>query len=299
MSPIARQRLKTVELLYFSLVVLLALVGFFILGRETGIRFPCVSSSLCAFSLVLGGLMCWLLAGDLRWAFFTPVGLAHQISYSPALLVVYAAGVLQQNRSVRARSRAFLSGALCLAVVALLVGALLRPVLRPIQLAKLSLWEGDVCLQSHESSCVPAAAVNLLHLHGLEFSEWQLAELALTSQCGTPPVGSLLAISKAVEGTELQADAQLNRPNDEAQQPLPILAHVRFDQSLEARQQTSGLYSRLLQGIRARSDGHAVVIVERCDEGWVVLDPAAGRVVWSAEQMAECWSGEGVYLSVK
>jgi hypothetical protein len=288
-----------VELLYFSLLVVLTSVGFFILGRETGIRFPVASTGLCAFSLALGGLMCWLAAGDLRWALCTPVGMAHLVSYSPALLVIISAGVLIVNESVHVRSRALLCGALCLAVAALLVGAVLRPVLQPIQLAKLSLWKGDVCLQSHESSCVPAAAVNLLHLHGIEFSERQLAELALTSHYGTPPVGSFLAISQAAEGTELQAAIQLKRPYLDAHQPLPILAHVRFDQSIETRPRSSGLYSRLLQGIRARSNGHAVVIVERCDEGWVVVDPAAGRVVWSAEQMAECWSGEGVYLSAK
>lgn len=287
------------ELLYFSLLVVLTSVGFFILGREIGIRFPAANTGLCAFLLTLGGLMCWLLAGDLRWVFFTPVGMAHLVSYSPALLVVYAAGALHVNPSVHAGNRALLSSLLCLAVVVLLVGALQRPVLQPIQLAKLSLWKGDVCLQSHESSCVPAAAVNLLHLHGLEFSERQLAEHALTSHYGTPPVGSFLAISQAVEGTELQAAIQLKRPRQDAYQPLPILAHVRFDQSIEARPRSSGLYSRLLQGIRARSDGHAIVIVERCAEGWVVVDPAAGRVVWSAEQMTECWSGEGVYLSAK
>ncbi|MDX1928933.1 MAG: hypothetical protein SFV81_20550 [Pirellulaceae bacterium] len=288
-----------VELLYFILLVVLTSVGFFSLGRETGIRFPGANTGLCAFSLALGGLMCWMLAGDLRWAFCSPAGMAHLVSYSPALLFVYAAGALYVNPSVQAGSRALLSGLLCLAVIVLLVGALQRPVLQPIQLAKLSLWKGDVCLQSHESSCVPAAAVNLLHLHGMEFSERQLAEFALTSHYGTPPVGSFLAINQAVEGTAFQAAIQLKRPHLDANQPLPILAHVRFDQSIEARPRSSGLYSRLLQGIRARSDGHAIVIVERCAEGWVVVDPAAGRVVWSAEQMTECWSGEGVYLSAK
>lgn len=287
-----------VELLFIYTAVVFISVGFFSLGRVLGTRLPVISTVLCAFLLVFGGIMCWMTAGDLRWAVFAPMNIAHLMSYSPALLVVYSAGSLSVNQTVHARSRAMLSGLLCLAVAALIVGGLLRPACQPPLLAEQSIWSGGVCLQSHESSCAPAAAANLLHLHGLEFGERELADFAQTSLCGTPPIGSFLAVSQAVEGTELKACIQL-RGGVHLVQYLPMLAHVRFDKSRVSASNSSGLCSKFLHGIRARSEGHAVVIVERCKEGWVVADPAAGKVIWSDAQLAECWNGEGVYLSAK
>jgi hypothetical protein len=285
-----------VELLFSYAVLSLIAVGFFILGRVLGTRFPLVSTVFCAFSLLVGWLMCWVAGGDLQWALWMPTSVAYQMSYSPALLVVSAAGSLCVNKTVRTRSRRLLSGALCLAVATLFAGVLLRPYFRPPQLSEHNLWNGGVCLQSHESSCVPAAASNLLHLHGLEFGERQLADFARTSLDGTPPLGSFLAVSQAIKGTELKACIQLKRPSEGIVAHLPMLAHVRFDESADGVTSVSSLYSRFLHGIRARSQGHAIVIVDHCEEGWVIADPAAGKVIWSEEYLAASWDGEGVYL---
>ena len=288
-----------VELLFSSVVLASIAVGFFSLGRVLGTRFPLASTAICSISLVFGGLMCWVAGGDLRWALWTPAIIAFPMSYSPALLVLSAAGSFSVNQTVRARSRIALSGALCVAVAGLIGAVLFRPYCRPISLAHHSLWNGGVCLQSHESSCVPAAAANLLHLYGLQFSERELAGFARTSLDGTPPLGSYLAVSQSIEGTELRACIQLSQPTGSVVQHLPMLAHVRFDDSSSSGMNATGLYSRLLQGIRARSEGHAVVIIEHCEEGWVVADPAAGRVIWSDEHLAASWNGEGVYLCPK
>ena len=288
-----------VELLFSYAFLTLIAVGFFSLGRVFGIRFPLGGTVFCAFSLLFGGLMCWVAGGDLRWAIWVPAFIAYQMSYSPALLVVFAAGSLSVNQTVRARSRGVLSGALCLAVAALFGGALLRPYCRPPQLSQNNLWAEGVCLQSHESSCVPAAASSLLHLYGLEFGERKLAEFALTSLDGTPPLGSFLAISQAAEGSDFKACIQLKQPVEDVVAHLPILAHVRFDESTESGPNKPSIYSRFLHGIRARSEGHAVVIVKRGEDGWEVADPASGSVIWSNEYLAESWDGEGVYLCPK
>ncbi len=285
-----------VELLISYAALAFFAAGLFVFSREVGTRFSRGCTFYCAFLLILGCLMCWEVGGDLRWGLWVPRVIAFQISYSPALLIVCAAGCLSVNQTVRARSRGLLSGGLCIAVVALFAIALARPRWRPPQLSPQTLWEEGVCLQSHESSCVPAAAANLLHLYGFEFSERDLAKTALTSLDGTPPVGSFLAISQAVEGTELKARVQIKKPTEGSIPHLPMLAHVRFDQSTGNGSSAVGLFSRFLHGIRARSEGHAVVIVERCEGGWIVADPAAGRVVWSDQHLAACWSGEGVYL---
>ena len=285
-----------VELLFSYAALALFAAGLFVLSREVGTRFPGGCTIYCALLLVLGFLLCWEAGGDLRWGLWVPTSIAFQMSYSPSLLIVCSAGFLSVNQTVRARRRGLLSSGLCIAVVALFASALARPHWRPPQLSPQTLWAKGVCLQSHESSCVPAAVANLLHLHGFEFSERDLASIALTSLDGSPPVGSFLAISRAVEGTELKAYVQLVRPSQGLVRHLPMLAHVRFDDSTGNGSSAVGLYSRFLHGIRARSEGHAVVIVERCEDGWVVADPAAGRVIWSDQYLAECWNGEGVYL---
>ena len=286
-----------VELLFSIVILPVGALSFFTLGRVLGTRFSSTSTLLCGALLLLGSLSCWLAGGALQWALWTPSSIAYQMSYSPALLVVCAAGVLSVDSTVQARSRELLSSGLCLSVAALLCGALLRPYCRPPELSPQSLWSEGVCLQSHESSCVPAAASSLLHLHGLEFGEQALAVTALTSSDGTPPLGSFLAVSKATAGSDFKACIQLNRPSPESILHLPMLAHVQFDGVHGSKSNTRGLYSRFLNGIRARSEGHAVVIVQRCDDGWIVADPAAGRVIWSDQQLAESWNGEGVYLS--
>ena len=287
------------ELLFSCIALASIAVGFFSLGRILGTRFPLASSLICAFSLIFGGLMCWVAGGDLRWALWSPGSVANQMSYSPALLVFCAAGALSVNQTVRAGSRRLLSGALCVTVAGLFGAVLMRPYCRPILLSQHSLWNGGVCLQSHESSCVPAAASNLLHMHGIDKGERELADFARTSVDGTSPLGSFLAVSQAVEGTDLKAFIQLKRPAVNIGQHLPILAHVRFDSSSESGLNQAGLFSRFLRGIRTRSEGHAVVIVERCSAGWIVADPAAGKVIWSNQHLAESWSGEGVYLCPK
>ncbi len=287
------------ELVLSFALLAVAAAGLFSLGRKVARRFPQFGELFCAVSLLLGSYLCWAAGGKLGWAVWAPSNAVFQLSYAPALSIFCAAGALSVDNLVRLQNRAWLSSALCVAVVALFAGVHLRPYLRPIDLNRASSRDGETFLQSHESSCVPAAASNLLRLHGLKFSESQLAGFALTSFDGTPPLGTFLALSKAVYGTPLRAIAQVNCGREVSRQNLPILAHVRFEEAQGDNPEVIGIYSQFLQGIRARSLGHAVVIVERCNGGWVIDDPAAGRVIWSDDYLTECWKGEGVYLASK
>jgi len=279
------------------LVLALLSVGFFDTGQRFGTRFPRAGVFFCSLCLLFGWFMCWFMGGSMRWAEFAAADCAYLWSYSPALLVFFAAGVLAALQSVPLLSRRFLSAALCVTVASLLVAVIARPSLRPIELARRSLWKDGICLQSHESSCVPAAAATLLHLNGLKFEERELARFAMTSLDGTVPLGSVSAIDRASRGTNLRAGLRFGKSKPILNHQLPMLAHVRFEESVSNQSLTAALFGRLLRGMRARSQGHAVVIVRQSKDGWVVADPAVGLVEWSTEQLDSRWNGEGVYLA--
>jgi len=278
------------------LVLALLSVGFFHLGQRFGTRFPHSCTLFCFLSLMFGWLMCWSMGGALCWAEFASADCAYLWSYSPALLVLCAAGALGTLQSVPVLSRRSLSGALCVTVASLLLAVIARPNLRPIELAQRSLWKDGICLQSHESSCVPAAAATLLHLNGLKFEERELARFAMTSLDGTAPLGSVSAIDRGLRGTNLRAGLRFGKSKPILDNQLPMLAHVRFEESVGKQSLTAALCGQLLRGMRARGEGHAVVIVRQSKDGWIIADPAVGLVQWSAEQLNSRWNGEGVYI---
>lgn len=61
-----------------------------------------------------------------------------------------------------------------------------KPLLSPVDLTKLSAEKtGEACLQSTPSTCGPASAASLLRTFGIQASERELAEEAMTSRSGT------------------------------------------------------------------------------------------------------------------
>ena len=77
-------------------------------------------------------------------------------------------------------------------VSVLLVGSCLISIYRPIlaQPPQLyDMWEGNICLQTSQVSCTPAAAATLLAAHGIKTTEEEMALLCLTNREGTPMQG--------------------------------------------------------------------------------------------------------------
>ncbi len=285
------------ELLLLYVATTLLAVAFFRIGRLCGDCLPNVSGFLCGVALTVGSLLCWFSSGGLVWAsWFTPQ-VAYAASNFPALIVVIAAGILSAQTAIRAGRRGVLCSGLCIAVASLFAGMQLRPILRPLELAKSSQWKDGVCLQTHESSCVPAAAVNLLHAHGVDTDERMAAQWARTSRDGTPPIGSFLAVSRGLAGSEFEARVESSQASLPNVQHLPMLAHVCFVEDPETKSIASNIYNELLCGIRSRNQGHAVVILNHSSKGWLVADPASGLSVWSDGYLRKYWSGEGVYIA--
>ena len=79
------------------------------------------------------------------------------------------------------------------ALLILAVGYAVMPVapsvVAPVELEIGPKWDKDVCLQSHASTCAPAAATTLLHLARVETSERAMVDACLTSRHGTEPLG--------------------------------------------------------------------------------------------------------------
>mgnify|MGYP001556847596 CR=1 FL=1 len=140
----------------------------FMAGRQ--VRAP--HATQWFFFAVLGSLVfAWMLSGNLRWATVVPSPAVIFLSNLMPVLLGFAAGLASEAKSLTRISRPL---AIFSFVALALTYALLpytRPVLYPVELASQTQWRGEVCLQSHSSTCAPAAAVMLLSLEGVQTTE--------------------------------------------------------------------------------------------------------------------------------
>lgn len=189
-----------------------------------------------------------------------------------------------------------------------LVSPLLRPIVSPIRLSSDARWSNGVCLQSHSSSCGPAAIATLLYqtessrgqsslgrvgselLGDQAGCERVLARACLTSEYGTLPQGLLGGLRWAVGDSALDAYAADREPTRwPAKQQLPNVAIVRFA-SADWR---SGMPFFIGQA----DEYHAIVVHRQLPDGrWIIADPAVGWVVWDDEMFRRRFTGNAIYL---
>jgi hypothetical protein len=276
----------TVEICVVGALSVLALAAGIWLGRRLERARPC----LLAGSLVGALVYAWAFSGRLGWAAWLPFGtVALWANMMPALLSL-SAGLACRTSRLPGWRRPVSIGLLSILAMAYIVAPLIRPVLAPLQLSSAQ-WRQGICLQSHSSSCAPAAAATLLRLHGIDATERELSRVCLTSRQGTEPLSLFRGLNVASRHSRIgPAVASADARSWVELEQLPNIALVQFERMGPRRP-----LDRLLG---PRGEGHAVVVLGRTsDNHWSIADPAFGKTVWTDEQFQQRFTGDALYLT--
>lgn len=182
---------------------------------------------------------------------------------------------------------------LATAIIFMLIadGAVLLPLVqRPPVTA--SQWVDGVCLQSTESTCAPAAAATLLHLHGLGGDETTLASWCLTTDVGTTHWGLWRGLRVLTDdsGWMVQAgdpgiEAVLSGP--------PAIVSVVLTREVDHREPRYRTEWGWLLG-----QPHAVVYLGPGSRPGLIriADPKIGIEEWNVEGLRNLYNGQVFWL---
>lgn len=152
------------------------------------------------------------------------------------------------------------------------------------------------CPQSTPDSCSAAAAVMMLHLHGISATEAEMARLCLTrAGMGTPTLGLVYGLQQKAQQRGL----------------YPRILSLAFPAQLGKLRPGCILSVGLKRGLPADVDArmrgygwepgvhHAVVVVGAAPDGaWLdVAAPSYGREHWPLQDFAYIWDGQAIILS--
>ena len=270
-------------LLIFALSVLA-----FAAGRQIRER----RVSQCFFAALIASLLfAWMLSGKLLWASLLPNPAVVFLSNLMPVLLGFAAGLASSASALSRFSRPSATLAFVALSVAYVVTPYARPILYPVEVASQTAWRGDVCLQSHSSTCAPAAAVTLLALDGVPTTEREMVEACLTSERGTEPLGLYRGVAIAAHRAGFAAKVAKSEPALWDQMShLPNISLVQLDPTAQSNT------PRRLLGPRG-GEGHAVVVMGRDAAGnWRIADPAFGMTTWTDEQFRSRFTGDAIYI---
>lgn len=282
------------------MVCLCLVIGAFValrMKRESRIS----SVVLCASVLAAAGCV-YFLNGLLTWARFVPLTAAIVwTNFAPLFLCVASAAALAiPNRPLWRRGG--LSMLLGVFATGTLLQPIVQPVIRPVRHSSNTVWFGhDVCQQTGQFTCSPAAAATLLKANGIDAEEHQLIRWCLTDSLGTTSLGLWRGLRKATAQTDWEPqvmDVTLNDllSRDAGRDIFPCLILVGFPRfgsvaspEEEARYTDEYGWPR---GFR-----HSVVLYGPADDGGVEIgDPSIGRERWAKQDLEILWRGEAVRL---
>jgi hypothetical protein len=153
-----------------------------------------------------------------------------------------------------------------------LLGPYVKPILRPPLWDEFQdRWEGEVCLQTSESSCGPACAATLLRMLGKPVGEKQIARESFTSRNGTE--NWYLARTLRKHGATVEFVLQ-----SDTKQPWPYPA---------------------IAGVRLGNSGHFITILEQHGDQYVIGDPLGGRHAQSPDAWQQNYHFTGFFMTVK
>ena len=135
-------------------------------------------------------------------------------------------------------------------------------------------WVNGVCLQSSPSTCGPACAATLLRAAGIDATERELAEEALTHAAGT----ETWYLARTMRRRGLAVKVCVNRGKPYLM-PMPSIAAVRLR--------------------RMKGSKHFIVLFGKGPDGWIVGDPNEGRLVLAGEDLRENYDFSGCYIVVE
>lgn len=152
-------------------------------------------------------------------------------------------------------------------------------------------WEGNLCLQSTNSTCSPAAAATLLRHYGISASEQEMAELCLTRQ-GTTWLGLYRGLKLKTAGTPWDVEMiDVESASPEKLPRGPVILCAMLDRDNEAAVDYEGEWG-WIPGVP-----HTVVYTDRMRNGtYRIVDPYVGIEHWSRDDMTVLWKGQGIQL---
>jgi len=152
-------------------------------------------------------------------------------------------------------------------------------------------WQNGVCLQSSEVTCGPSSAATLLRTAGITSTEAEMVGLCHATRLGTSLLGIYRGLRVKTENSPWSVRVLTTSSRDEifdAAKRHPVFISVFF------RPVAGGRASYLNNLTEAK---HAVVLLGVLPDGRVAIgDPLSGQIIWTAEEFAAHWAGEGLQL---
>ena len=135
---------------------------------------------------------------------------------------------------------------------------------------------GDVCLQTTDYTCGPAASVTALRKLGINAEEGTLAIAARsTPQTGTPADQLMMAIDKCYGAKGISSSLR------------------RFS----SVKQLKGLGITVVPIKLSRFKGHYLTVLEVTDSHITIADPEFGKQLLTHEDFAKQWKFSGIVLN--
>lgn len=236
-----------------------------------------------------------LLADRLFWAQLLPDSSATIVwaNATPLFLAAAFGVALQICRDSQIGHRVATGLTAVLAVLAI-AAPVLRPYSRPVDSASTPpIWDDGVCLQTHESTCGPAAVATMLNHYRVEATEASMSPLCLTGLDGTSSLGVFRGVYNAADSAGYRPRAVCGSFDEFVQRSqFPAIVMVRYPGARH------GWKSKLLGSIgRREGEGHVIVVFGINDQGQLdVGDPAVGRSTWDIAMLKKLWASEAIYL---
>ncbi|OUX49760.1 MAG: hypothetical protein CBE43_09130 [Rhodopirellula sp. TMED283] len=250
-----------------------------------------ISSPICfAVTLCSAAVLPLSLASGIQWIDLLPLPDVLLWSSVIAPCLCFTAGLATCHSALRPYSQPLAAVSLVGMALGYTLVPVLRPAFSPVSLSKETQWGDGICLQSHISTCAPAAAVTLLRNAGIIAEERDLVRVCSTSEQGTESLGLYRGV-RIYSNTVFHKVCVASSNTDVwiSGRQLPNLSIVNFKAS------NGGFPNQLFA---SRRDRHAVVVFGRNDTGgWVIGDPAFGKTTWSDEEFQARFTGEALYVA--
>ena len=165
----------------------------------------------------------------------------------------------------------FVTPAIALLCLGVLLVPYLKPVIAPIRRPLHDEWSQQVCLQSSSSTCGPASAATLLRRFGISVSERELARECFSYRGGTEN----WYVARALRQHGVEARYLITSP-EPAVLPFPSMAGVQMGGS--------------------RTGGHFITVLGHEGDRTIIGDPLAGKLVLTPQQLRSRYYFTGFFL---
>lgn len=152
------------------------------------------------------------------------------------------------------------------------------------------IWQGDNCMQTSQTSCMPAASATLLRSYGVESTEREMARLSFTRR-GTNWLGLYHGMSIKLEPSGLGPVLFDEELEELVSHREPQIISVGLNDA------TAELYPQYnvdwgwIIGVK-----HAVVLLKVDGDDVYIADPAVGKERWRLEDLRLLWDGRGLRI---